>query len=217
MERGRGNGVNSGEEIHPASGGEKPAATEATHQGTIWPTQKNARWIRLEPTPERSNLRTGIVLEELLFLIVSLLEKAIEIAVQAHKGQKDRAGSPYILHPLNVMCRMETEEEKIAAVLHDVIEDTEVTLDGLRLNGFSPEIVAAIDTLTRRQGEAYDHYIERVRPHPLARRVKLEDLRDNMDLRRSGDASPEDVGRFQRYQRAWRRLVSENTAGVPGK
>ena len=126
---------------------------------------------------------------------MSLLERAILLAVQAHRGQVDRSGAPYILHPLRVMFRVETENERIAAVLHDVVEDTDWTLDGLRAEGFPEEIVQAVDCLTRREGESYDDRVARAAAHPIARRVKLADLEDNMDARRLTRWSEEDAAR----------------------
>ena len=135
---------------------------------------------------------------------MSLLERAILLAVQAHRGQVDRSGAPYILHPLRVMFRVEAENERIAAVLHDVVEDTDWTLDGLRAEGFPEEVVQAVDCLTRREGESYDDRVARAAANPIARRVKLADLEDNMDARRLARWSEEDAARFERYHRAWR-------------
>ncbi len=131
------------------------------------------------------------------------LEAAIQLAVQAHTGQVDRFGAPYILHPLRVMLRLETETERMVAVLHDVVEDTPVTLEALQAAGYPPEVVEAVDHLSRREGETYEVFIERIRPHPLARRVKLADLEDNMDLRRLPEVTEQDLLRLRRYRRAW--------------
>ncbi len=132
------------------------------------------------------------------------LERAIQIAVEAHKGQLDKSGKPYVLHPLRVMLRMSTPEQMMAAVLHDVVEDTPWTLDQLREEGFPEEVVEAVDCLSRRNGESYDQFVERLLPHPLARKVKLADLEDNMDLRRlSGALSANDVERFNKYLKYW--------------
>src|SRR5215510_5701883 len=100
---------------------------------------------------------------------MSTLERAISIAAQAHQGQKDKAGAPYILHPLRMMMRMESEAAMIAAVLHDVVEDTDVTLVQLREMGFSEEILQAVECLTHRDGESYDAFIERVQTSLIAR------------------------------------------------
>ena len=140
---------------------------------------------------------------------MATLEKAILIAVQAHQGQKDKAGAPYILHPLRMMLQMPTEAEQIVAVLHDVVEDTPWTLDALRGEGFSEESIAALDCLTRREGESYEAFIERAGGNPIARRVKLADLADNMDLRRIGQLAENDLTRLKRYHRAWMRLSEQ--------
>ena len=130
------------------------------------------------------------------------LEEAIGIAVQAHRGQKDRGGAPYILHPLRMMFRVQTEAERMAAVLHDVVEDTPWTLDDLRARGFPAEVLAAVDALTRRPGEAYDAFVERAAAHPVARRVKLADIEDNLDLRRLDAVTADDLERIDLYLRA---------------
>ncbi|HEX6748587.1 MAG TPA: HD domain-containing protein [Longimicrobium sp.] len=140
---------------------------------------------------------------------MSNIEEAIRIAVEAHAGQKDRAGAPYILHPLRVMFRVQTEAERMAAVLHDVVEDTPWTLDDLRARGFAEEVVEAVDALTKREGEPYDAFVDRSAANPVARRVKIADLEDNMDVRRTGNLSEKDVERLNKYLRAWRRLTSD--------
>lgn len=134
------------------------------------------------------------------------LEDAIALAVEAHRGQRDKAGQTYILHPLRVMMRLETEAERMTALLHDVVEDTPYTLDRLRELGYPEEVLGALDCLTKREGESYEAFIERVRPHPLARRVKLADLEDNMDVRRLPAVGPKEAERLARYRAAWARL-----------
>jgi (p)ppGpp synthase/HD superfamily hydrolase len=134
---------------------------------------------------------------------MSTLDKAIRIAAQLHEGQLDRYGAPYISHPLRVMARVTTDDEKMAAVLHDVIEDSEWTLDDLRKEGFSAVVLKAVDDLTRRAGEDYLNYIERLKPNPIARKVKLADLEDNMDLRRLPTLAAKDIERLARYHRVW--------------
>jgi (p)ppGpp synthase/HD superfamily hydrolase len=138
---------------------------------------------------------------------MDLLEKAISIAVKAHENQKDKAGMPYILHPLYIMLKMETESEKIAAVLHDVIEDTGYSLDNLKKEGFSDEIITALDCLTRRNEEDYFQYIERAASDSIAKKVKIADLEHNMDLKRLDDITDEDISRIvKKYKPAWDRL-----------
>ena len=142
---------------------------------------------------------------------MSLLEKAIQIAVRAHAGQEDRAGRPYILHPIQVMCRVHAEVEKTVAILHDTVEDTELTLENLRQEGFPEEIIAAVDCLTKREGEPYEALIQRAKANPLARPVKLADLEDNMDPRRNTQVTDKDLARFGRYLRAWHELKAAET------
>ena len=139
----------------------------------------------------------------------ALLEDAIALAVEAHRGQRDRAGAPYVLHPLRMMLRVDTDAERMAAVLHDVVEDTAWTLEGLRERGFPDEVVEAVDHLTRREEETYEEFVARAAAHPVARRVKIADLEDNMDVRRSGEVGPQDVERLARYHRAWRSLTAD--------
>ncbi len=140
-----------------------------------------------------------------------MLDRAIEIAERAHRGQNDRYGAPYILHPLRVMQRMDTELQKIVAVLHDVVEDSEWTLDALREVGFSEEVVEAVDRLSKRDKEPYPEYIERVARNGLAVKVKIADLEDNMDVRRIPELTQKDAARLQRYHGAWIRLAQSNT------
>jgi (p)ppGpp synthase/HD superfamily hydrolase len=134
------------------------------------------------------------------------LEKAIEIAVRAHAGQKGKDGSPYILHPLRVMTRARTDEERMAAVLHDVVEDSEVTLEDLREAGFPEEVLTVVRLLTHEEGVSYEDYVERLKPHPMARRIKLADLEDNSDIRRLSGIEERDLERLRKYHRAWQIL-----------
>ncbi len=136
----------------------------------------------------------------------SYLEKAVAIATKAHEGQVDKAGQPYITHPIRVMESCSTEEEKICAVLHDVIEDTDITLEDLRAEGFSEEILTALSLVTKKEGEDYDAFIERICVDPLAIRVKLADLKDNMNLDRLSHPTDKDRERVIKYQKAYKRL-----------
>ncbi|MGX1175879.1 GTP pyrophosphokinase [Pseudomonas sp. R151218B TE3479] len=133
---------------------------------------------------------------------MSTLEKAISIAALAHEGQVDKGGAPYILHPLRVMLRLAHDEERIVAVLHDVVEDTATTLADLRDEGFSDAILSAIDALTKREGETYQAFIERAARDPIARRVKLADLAENSDLSRISEPSQKDLDRIEKYRKA---------------
>ena len=138
---------------------------------------------------------------------LALLEKAIGIAVEAHRGQRDRYQSPYILHPLRVMGRLQTVPEKIVAVLHDVVEDTHWTFQDLEREGFPEEILVALDCLTKRAGEPYEELIARAAANPLARRVKAADLEDNMDIRRCAQVAGPEEKRLAKYLAAWETLT----------
>jgi (p)ppGpp synthase/HD superfamily hydrolase len=135
-------------------------------------------------------------------MAVSTLEQAIEIAAKAHAGQVDKAGAPYILHPLRMMLRVSTTEERIVAVLHDVVEDCGVKLEDLRLEGFPEVVVEAIDSVTRRSEESYEAFVRRAASHPIGRLVKLADLEDNSDLSRIANPSARDYKRIAKYRRA---------------
>jgi (p)ppGpp synthase/HD superfamily hydrolase len=140
---------------------------------------------------------------------MSLLENAISLALEIHAGQTDRADRPYILHPLTLMMQMDNEDEQITAVLHDTIEDSDMTIEQLqkRLN-LPAHIAEAVDLLSHDKNEMeYDSYIERLCPNPLARKVKLADLRHNMDLTRMDRVQPEDMPRLAKYRRAWQQLA----------
>jgi (p)ppGpp synthase/HD superfamily hydrolase len=142
-----------------------------------------------------------------------LLEKAIVLATAAHAGQRDRYGRPYLLHPLHLMLQMDTDEERIVAILHDVVEDSETTLEDLSAAGFPPRLVHAVGLLTHDKAtESYGAYIARLKQDPLARRVKLADLKHNMDLRRLPALTEQDLARLARYHRAWRDLATEEPA-----
>jgi len=138
-----------------------------------------------------------------------MLNKAIEIAAKAHAGQVDKGGNPYILHSLRVMmnfCDNNDETAQTCAVLHDVLEDTDITLDDLRNEGFSEEIVAALDCLTKRNGESYDDFISRILTNELACKVKSGDLADNMDLTRIPNPTEKDKERIKKYNDAADRI-----------
>lgn len=130
------------------------------------------------------------------------IERAIAIAAMAHEGQVDKAGAPYVFHPLRMMLSVGTPEARMAAVLHDVVEDTSVTLEQLRAEGFPQEVIEAVEALTEREGEDYEAFIRRVAPNSIARQVKLADLRDNCDLSRIAQPTAKDYERIEKYRRA---------------
>jgi (p)ppGpp synthase/HD superfamily hydrolase len=134
------------------------------------------------------------------------LEDAISLAVTAHQGQVDKAGQPYILHPLRVMFRLDTEEERMVGVLHDVLEDTPHTAADLTRLGYSAAVIDALVALARRANESYEAFIERVAENPLAVRVKLADLADNLDVTRLTEVDDRSAQRLTRYLRARTRL-----------
>ena len=146
---------------------------------------------------------------------MSTIQRAIEIAAEAHKGQFDKAGREYIGHPLRVMEMGKTEEEKIVGVLHDVIEDTDWTFEKLAEEGFSDKVIAALKCVTKlSENENYDDFIDRVKKNPLAAAVKINDLTDNMNIRRLPYLSDKDVKRLKKYLKAYKRLTGEPVYSV---
>lgn len=131
------------------------------------------------------------------------LEKAIFIALEAHRNQKDKAGETYILHPLRLMVKMDSETEMTAAVLHDVLEDSSWTPEDLRKEGFSEEVLSVLECLTRRADESYEEFIERLKLNPTACKVKIADLEDNMAMKRISEPTEKDWERLKKYHRAW--------------
>ncbi len=135
-----------------------------------------------------------------------VLGKAIEIAVKSHSGQFNNKGNPYILHPLRMMFNADTLEEKIIAILHDVIEKTEIDFQFLRNAGFSEKIILAIDALSRRSGESYDKYIDRVAENHLAKTIKILDLKDNISSLTIIARNKKKSTKYLKYQKALNRL-----------
>jgi (p)ppGpp synthase/HD superfamily hydrolase len=139
------------------------------------------------------------------------LERAIEIAVQAHKGTSDKGGSPYILHPLAVMHNLDTDDEKIVGVLHDAVEDTQWTFEKLLDEGFSVTVVDALKSVTKQEGgEDYFDFIQRSKKNPLGRKVKIADIQHNMDVTRIKVISDKDATRLNKYKKALEILISDN-------
>jgi len=134
------------------------------------------------------------------------LQRALEIAVEGHKGQTQKNGLPYVLHPLKVMSSVNSVEAKISAVLHDVVEDTPWTLEQLQDEGFSGSVLDAIQCLTHNDSEDYEAYIDRIAENSIAREVKMADLQDNMNIRRIETLKQKDLDRLEKYHRAWFKL-----------
>jgi (p)ppGpp synthase/HD superfamily hydrolase len=139
---------------------------------------------------------------------MATIERAIELAAKAHAGQTDKGGHPYILHPLRLMLAVQGTEARIAAVLHDIVEDTPVTFDDLRREGFAPEIVEAVRALTKFKGETRVEAATRIARNPIAREVKLADIADNMDLSRIPAPTARDFERLEEYEAARRILLA---------
>lgn len=137
-----------------------------------------------------------------------LLSKAINLAMQAHAGQVDKAGMPYAGHVMRVMQAGRTIDEKIVGVLHDLVEDTDWTFEALLAEGFPTHIIDALRCVTKlSDDEPYDAFIQRVKTNPLAVAVKINDLTDNMDIQRLSDITENDVQRLRKYLKAYRNLI----------
>ncbi len=134
--------------------------------------------------------------------IMNKYELALKIATEAHKGQVDKAGVPYINHPLTVASLVDTEEEKIVALLHDTIEDTNITEQDLLNYGFSNKIVEAVKLLTHNKNVPYMDYVAKIKDNELARKVKIADLTHNSDLSRLKEITEKDKKRYEKYQKA---------------
>ena len=139
-----------------------------------------------------------------------LLDKAALICVSSHKGQRDKVGCAYFLHPMRVAIRCAMDDEKMVALLHDTIEDTEVTSEYLKAEGFPSYIIDAVLSVTKREGENYEEFIARAKKNPIGRMVKIHDLEDNLDIFRLNEVSPEMAQRFSKYLKALRFLKEEN-------
>ncbi|MEM6474282.1 MAG: GTP pyrophosphokinase, partial [Planctomycetota bacterium] len=137
---------------------------------------------------------------------MSDLQRAIEIAVSAHRGQTRKDGSPYVLHPLRLMMSVNASDERIVALLHDVVEDTSITSDDLEREGFSEHVLAALRLLTHDPEVSYEDYIQRLATNQLARTVKLADLRDNSNVFELPSIGERDLRRVEKYHRAFKFL-----------
>lgn len=143
---------------------------------------------------------------------MATLEKAIELAARAHAGQRDKSGSAYVLHPLRMMMRQQSEDAMIVAVLHDTVEDTDLTMDDLRKAGFSEHVLEAVRLVTRDEKDSYADFVAKCAAHPLARAVKLADLEDNSRLDRNllrPGSLKRDLKRIARYKLSYKFLTGE--------
>lgn len=128
------------------------------------------------------------------------------IATKVHAGQKDKAGAPYLLHVLRVMMSVEKMDERIVALLHDVVEDSETTIEELANEGFSKKILRAVELLTKTEHKTYEDYIQEIKRNELARVVKLADLKDNMNITRLKKVTESDNLRIKKYKAAYKFL-----------
>ncbi len=126
-------------------------------------------------------------------------KKALDFCFKAHKEQVDKSGLPYVFHPFHLAEQMETEETTIVALLHDVVEDTDYTFEDLAKEGFSSSVIEALKLLTHDEKVKYEDYVEALKDNPIAKAVKLADLRHNSDLSRLDEVTEKDLKRRQKY------------------
>lgn len=138
---------------------------------------------------------------------MDIIETSLQIALNAYKGQKDKAGQTYILHPLRIMEKMASLEEKAVALLHDVIEDSDYTAEDLLDAGVPSKVVEAVQALTKQDNEDYDDFIGRVLKNELATKIKIADIEDNINVLRLKTVNDTDLKRIAKYHNAWKRLI----------
>ncbi len=134
---------------------------------------------------------------------MTLIEKSLAIALRAHTGITDKAGRAYILHPLRIMAKMTTEIEMSAALLHDVIEDSDITATELLAEGIPRVVVEAVLCLTKQSDENYHDFVLRAKQNPIARKVKIADIEDNINVLRITNLTEKDLVRIAKYHAAW--------------
>jgi (p)ppGpp synthase/HD superfamily hydrolase len=140
---------------------------------------------------------------------MELIETSLTIALRAYAGKVDKAGREYILHPLRVMAKMKTDEEMSAALLHDVLEDSEITAEQLLAEGIPTQVVEAVQYLSKHENEDYQDFVARLKKNGLAAKVKLADIEDNIDVLRLNSLGENDLARIKKYHSAWRFLMEE--------
>jgi len=141
---------------------------------------------------------------------MNIIEKSLEIALKAYAGQKDKAGKTYILHPLRIMSKMDSEEEMSVALLHDVIEDSDITKDDLIKEGIPIHVAEAVNALTKGTNETYEAFIERIKDNKLASKIKKYDIEDNINILRLKSVSETDLKRIAKYHNAWH-ILNDNS------
>ena len=137
---------------------------------------------------------------------MKLIETSLQLALRAYGGKTDKAGREYILHPLRVMAKMNTDPERSAALLHDVLEDSDITAEELLAEGIPAEVVEAIQYLSKNEGEDYQNFVARAKQNKIAARVKIADIEDNIDVLRLSSLDEWDLARIKKYHTAWRLL-----------
>ena len=142
-------------------------------------------------------------------IYTSMTIKAMKLAYKAHEGQVDRSGVPYIFHPIHLAEQMETEDEICTALLHDVAEDSDCTIEDLKKEGFSADTIEALRLLTHEKSVPYMDYIAALKGNPIARKVKLADLAHNSDIGRMAIVTDKDLKRMEKYQKARNLLLEE--------
>ena len=138
-----------------------------------------------------------------------LREKAMQIAIKTHSNQVDKGGNPYIHHPVRVEMMCDSSQERLVALLHDTIEDGDITAEYLLKQGFPHEIVDAVVSVTRNKGEDYFNFIQRCKENQIGRRVKMADLKDNMDITRLNELTKKDIERLKKYHKAYKALEAD--------
>jgi (p)ppGpp synthase/HD superfamily hydrolase len=140
---------------------------------------------------------------------MNLIETSLQIALRAYAGKTDKAGREYILHPLRVMAKMETDLERSAALLHDVIEDSDITAEDLLAEGIPAEVVEAVQSLSKNENEDYQDFVARAKKNKIAANVKIADIEDNIDVLRLTSLDENELARIKKYHSAWRFLKDE--------
>ena len=135
-----------------------------------------------------------------------LYDLALRIAIRVHEGQKDKSEREYVMHPIRVAEKCKDPRAKIVALLHDTIEDTDVTAEYLRSEGFPEDVIRAVLSVTKQEGDNYKDFVCRAAENVIGREVKIADLEDNMDIRRLKTISDDDVERLRKYLGAWQYL-----------
>lgn len=145
-------------------------------------------------------------------IYTKMTKKALELCFAAHRDQKDKSGMPYVFHPFHLAEQMKDEDTTIVALLHDVVEDSEYTLDDLKKMGFGDRVISAIELMTHDDGVPYMEYVEAISSNPIARAVKLADLRHNSDMTRLDNITERDLSRQKKYLEAIRILEGEENS-----